>query len=267
MQTGWAGVIDAHTHVYPDKVAVAARKELERLYGVPVRFDLTPAGLLDEMDRRGLEAAVVLGVASSPHQVVGINSWLAGIASPRLIPFATLHPEFTDFRQELARLRELGFRGVKFHPNIQQFFPDDEAMFPIYEAIGDDFWVMFHMGDNIKPVPTVYARPHRLAAVLDRFPGLRVMAAHLGGYMTWDEARAALVGQDLILDLSYCSPGLAPRLAAEMVRAHGADRVLFGTDYPLADPTEELAWVGGLDLKAPDLAGILGGNARRILGI
>ena len=199
---------------------------------------------------------------TKPAQTVVNNSWAASIASDRLIPFGSIHPAFPDIAGEFRRMRRLGLRGIKLHPDLQQFDLDDPAAFPIYDACGDDLLVMVHVGD----ARLDYSSPARMARVLDRFPRLRAILAHLGGWQRWDEARTTLVGRPVYLDTTVALSVLPVADAVALIRAHGTDRVLFGSDYPYTTHREELARFHALGLTADENKKILGLNAARLLG-
>ena len=259
-------VIDFHTHAFPEKVVERAMEHLEEVYQTKAPFDGRVGTLLRHMDESGVDISVILPVATKPSQVESINTWAAEVQSERLVCFGALHPDYPRPRAEIRRMRRMGLRGVKFHPNFQEFHPDDERMFPIYEALAEEgLVVLFHAGNDMRPRERVFASPERIAKVAERFPGLRLVAAHLGGYLMWREAEEHLVGHPVWLDLSYVFAALPTREVARLVRLHGPDRVLFGTDFPFARQDETIERVRSLGLSEAELGAILGGNAERLL--
>jgi uncharacterized protein len=258
-------VIDVHTHAWPDAVAEKAVSSLMRLGTLTAHYDGTVAGLLAEMDRCEVSASIVQPVATKPSQVVGINDWAASIGSERIIPFGAIHPDFEDPATEIARMASLGLRGMKLHPEHQAFAPDDARMAPIYEAaIAHDMTVFFHAGrDELHE--SVHGTPGAFATILDTFPGLRVVLAHLGGYRVWDQVARLLVGRNVYFDTAYTLGHLPDEQFIEIVRAHGTERVMFGSDGPWTDAAAEIAWLKRLPFSASEVEAILGGNAEKLL--
>lgn len=255
-------IIDCHAHGFPDKIADRAVVQLEEHYGAAIKNPGTLAGLLASADAAGVSKLIVHTAVTKPEQTIVNNTWAAGIASDRIIPFGSIHPGFPDIAGELKRVRRLGLRGLKLHPDFQQFNLDDPAAFPLYDACGDDLLVMVHVGDAVLD----YSSPTRMARVLDRFPQLRVILAHLGGWQRWDEARATLIGRPVYIDTTVALSFMPPAAAVDLIRAHGTDRVLFGTDYPYTTHREELARFNLLHLTDREKRSILGLNAARLLG-
>jgi hypothetical protein len=97
---------------------------------------------------------------------------------------------------------------------------------------------MVHVGDDLPPEKNPSC-PRKLAGVLDKFPGLTVIAAHLGGYRQWDSALKFLAGRDVYLDTSSSLPFIPSDLLAKIVNRHSRERLMFGSDYPLFDPGRE----------------------------
>jgi predicted TIM-barrel fold metal-dependent hydrolase len=101
------------------------------------------------MDEAGISKSIVSSVASYPCQVVSINNWLFSIKQKRLIPFASIHPFFDGFKEELKRIQDNTF-GIKLHPEIQKFYVDDERVFPLYEEIQKlKLTILLHCGAEI----------------------------------------------------------------------------------------------------------------------
>lgn len=162
---------------------------------------------------------------------------------------------------------ELGLRGFKMHPEYQEFSPEESRMAPIYDAaVAAGMPILFHSGHDIG-FETVRGTPEAWERVLDAWPGLTMILAHMGGFRMWEQTLAHLAGRDVYLDTAYTLGHLADEAFVDLVRTHGAERVLFGTDDPWTDPAEEIARLRALDLTEDELDAILGGNAARLLGI
>jgi predicted TIM-barrel fold metal-dependent hydrolase len=261
-------IVDLHTHAWPDAVAAKAVPALiEAGEGLAASYDGTVSGLVAEMDRSGVDVSVVLGVATKPAQVRSINDWSATQASGRIVPFGAMHPALEDPGTEIARMAELGLRGFKLHPEHQAFSPDEDRMGPIYEAaVEHGMVVLFHAGADVIH-PTVQGSPASFARMLDRWPRLTAVLAHMGGFREWEGVAARLAGRDVWLDTAYTLGHLPDDDFVALARAHGTARVLFGSDGPWTDAEAEIAHLRALPLTPDELAGILGGNAERLLGL
>ncbi len=260
-------IIDVHTHVFPDKLAPGAVAALEAAGGLRAQYDGTVGGLVAEMDRAGIDVSVTQPVATKPEQVRSINDWVATIGSDRVVPFGAMHPDLADPGAEVARMSSLGLRGFKLHPEHQAFEPTEERMEPIYAAaVEHDMIVFFHAGaDEVHS--TCRGTPEAFATVLDEWPDMTFVLAHLGGYRQWRGVAEVLAGRDVWLDTAYTLGHLPDEDFVRIVRDHGLHRVLFGSDGPWTDPAAEIELLRRLDFEDADLAAILGGNAEELLGL
>ena len=258
-------IIDMHTHAWPDAVAPAAIAALERLGTLTSYYDGTIAGLLGSMEASGIDVSVVQPVATKHSQVRSINDWAASVSDGRIVAFGAMHPELEDPAAEIARMASLGLTGIKLHPEHQAFAPDEPRMAPIYEAaIAHDMTVFFHAGaDELHE--TVRGTPDSFATVIQAFPAMRLVLAHLGGFRVWNDVAEKLVGKHVYLDTAYTLGHLPDADFVEIVHAHGPERVLFGSDGPWTDPIAEMAWLRRLPLREGVVDAILGGNAERLL--
>ncbi len=256
-------IVDFHAHAFHDKIAEKAAINLEKYYGIPLAGNGKFSVVTDSMKQHAIDKLVVHATATKKEQVTVINDYVSGLIGRNIIGFGTLHQDFDDFEKELDRIKSLGLRGIKFHPIFQGFKIDDVKMFPIYEAIAKrKLPILMHMGDRTLDGAT----PKRLAKVLDEVPDLTVVAAHLGGVFEWDKAERYLYGRDNVyLDTSSAIRFLEPKVATEMILSHGADRVLFGTDYPLSLHKFELDIFDKLSLTEAEQENILWRNAYRLL--
>ena len=258
--------IDFHTHVFPAEIAAKAVAGLEAYYGAKWHGTGELDDLLRGEDEAKVSAAVIFSCATRADQVININNFISKLSAAsrgRLIGFGTLHPDFADIPAELARIRKLGLRGLKFHPDFQKFAIDDPRMSLIYENAADDLLMLFHVGDAHSDL----SAPRRLAGVLDAFPRARIIAAHFGGYRRWDEAEKFLVGRDLWFDTSSSLPLLPADRAREIIRAHGIGRMLFASDYPGTRPIDAIRNLAGLGLADEAMEMICHANAEKLLGV
>ncbi len=267
-------IIDAHAHIFPDKIASKAVAGLEEQYGVSAFGVATVSGIQSSMDEGNVDASVMLSVATSPNQVETINTWVSEVSksNPNLIGLGAMHPDHPNIETEIQRMRDMGLKGLKLHSEFQHFFPDEERMFRIYESLGDDMVLVFHAGDEVIPVKEIHTTPIRLSRVLDSFPDLKVVAAHLGGHRCWDDVECHLLGKNIYLDTAYVYPvpgheHITVERIEEMIEAHGFDKVMFGTDYPFRDQGQEVNNIQNLGFSKKHTDMILGTNAARLFNV
>jgi predicted TIM-barrel fold metal-dependent hydrolase len=271
-------IIDFHAHIYPEKIAARAVANICAFYNIPMGCDGTVEGLLSygsEGEKpqtgggaspwQGIDSFVVFSAAAVPGQVVSINNFIAAAVKehPQLTGFGALHPDFEDPGAEIDRLLALGLRGLKFHPDMQQFNIDDGRMMRIYALAEGRLPIIFHTGDYRYE----YSHPARLARVLEAFPRLTAVAAHFGGWSLFDLALEYLKDRFCYFDVSSSIPYLGKKRAAELIHIYGAERFLFGSDYPMWDPRRCLEDFYALDLRDHERELILHQNAERILAI
>lgn len=259
-------IIDFHAHIYPDKIAEKATHSVGEFYTLPMQKVGSVDALFASGDSAGVNRFVVQSVATSPRQVESINHFIRETceAHPqRLIGFGTIHPGMENPVEEVERCLQMGLRGIKIHPDVQQFDMDDPAMFPVYDAIQGRVPMLIHCGDYRYD----YSHPRRLAHVLDEFPRLDVVAAHFGGWSLFDLAMEYLLPRRCWLDTSSSFAFLGKVRAREIIRAYGAERIVFGDDFPMWDHQSELETLLSLGLTDRENERILSGNAKRILGL
>ncbi len=266
-------IIDVHTHAFPDDLALRATPQLAAHGGITPAYDGTVAGLVEAMDRGGVAVSVMLPVATKVTQVTVINDWAATVNAPdapwagRIVAFGSMHPDFPDPAAEVARMAQLGLPGIKMHPDYQQYVPNEDRLRPIYAAaLEHEMWMLLHAGGDIVP-QTFLGTPETYADVLDEWPGLKVILAHMGGWRLWEAAAEHIIGRDVILDTAYTPGHLPDDEFVELVREHGVERVVFGSDGPFADPGAEVEKLRSVGLAEDELELILGGNAARLLGV
>lgn len=264
-------IIDIHTHIFPEKIADSVLANAEANLGLPKKAPGTERGLRDHMARSGIDLSVVLAVAPEPRLVKRTNDWLLSIKDSSLQFFGTIHPDMDDWEDELKRLKGEGVKGIKFNALIQGIRPDEERMFPLYEWMArEGMAVLFHAGASHRErhdPSRIIATPESIARVVDLFPKLKVIAAHYGGNHVLERAKKHLVGRNLYLDTSYPPDvnALSRDHVLEIIKDHGAHRILFGTDYPWETQTNGVSFIMGLDLTDEEKEAILGENARRLL--
>lgn len=259
-------ILDAHCHIYPEKIARKAADATGTFYDTVSLSDGTVKTLLEEGEKAGFTHFLVQSVATTPHQVSSINRFISETvknSGGKMTGFGTMHPESDDVCRDFCELLELGLVGVKLHPDIQGFKIDDYRMLKIYELCEKHgIPVLLHCGDSRFD----NSNPNRLVPILDIYTDLVVIGAHFGGYSVWDDAVPALKGhKNFYVDTSSTLFKVTPEKAKEMIYAYGVDRVLFGTDYPMWRVDEELEKFMKIDLPDADREKILYTNAAKLL--
>ncbi len=260
-------IIDTHCHVYPDAIADRASKGIGSFYDYPIAGDGRVDTLLALGGEAGIGRHIVSSVATTPHQVSAINRFLHGAAAAhpeRLTALGALHPDSEDGEADVQQILDLGLRGVKLHPDVQKIAIDDPRMFALFALCEGRLPVLCHLGDTRYD----YSNPARVRRVLENFPRLTLIGAHFGGWSLWRQAAEALHGcERLLVDSSSSLFALSPEEAAALVRLYGADRVLFGVDYPMWTPGEELNRFLALPLTEDERERVLYKNAAALYGL
>jgi len=259
-------ILDIHTHIYPDIIAQKASDTIGEFYRLPMHHDGTLQTLLKEETAAGITRMVVHSVAVTGEKVARINDFIAGavLGHENLTGFATMHPDHKHIAAEIDRAIGLKLKGLKLHPDFQHFNIDDEKAFPIYEAIEGRIPLLIHTGDRRYET----SQPERMAKVLDRFPKMQTICAHLGGWSQWEDAHRILAGRPNVwVDTSSSLYAISPEAARKVISHYGVDRVLFGTDYPMWTPLEELNRLRALGFGPADMEKILFKNAESLLGL
>lgn len=257
-------IFDSHAHIYPDKIALKASKAIESFYDLPVPNDGSVGSLLKLGEEAHVDRFLVHSVATSPAQVSSINDFIIRSVKSypdKFVGFCAMHQDYEDFEKELERVKAEGLIGIKLHPDFQKFNIDDEKLFPLYEAAAAlKLPILFHMGD----IRYEYSKAVRLYNVINRFPKLTVIAAHLGGYSEWDVAADVLKGTGIYADTSSSLKWLEPEHARKLFECYGMDRILFASDYPMWEPEAELERLSRIPLSEEEKQLILWDNAKRL---
>lgn len=257
-------VIDSHCHIYPDKIAVAATANTDKFYDVKANHDGKVSTLFGLKEKAGIDHFIVQSVATTPKQVKSINEFIARAVAENdcMTGLGTLHPDSEDMKGDIEHIKQLGLHGVKLHPDIQQFKIDDPKCLKIYELCeSEQLPILMHTGDSRYD----YSNPNRLKPVCEMFKDLTIVGAHMGGWSVWHDALENLKGTpNLYFDCSSTLPWLGAESTRELILAHGADRVLFGSDYPMWDPGAELRTFFLMRLSEEQNRMILSENAKRV---
>ena len=261
-------LIDFHAHAFPDKLAKNAVASLAARAHFTPFTDGTAADAFRLLTEQGVDRCVLLNIAVTPRSMHHVNDFAISLSrDPRAIPFGSVHPDATDAKEELARLQDAGIRGIKFDNEYQDFYVDDDRALPLYEECAKrGFILLFHGGADAGFAPPVKTPPARMARVCRYFPEAKIVVAHLGGQDMPDEAIEHLVPTNALIDTSFASRSVPLAAAERVIRAFGADRVLFGTDCPWDTPASMLEYLAKIALTEEEREKIYHRNARRLLG-
>lgn len=258
-------IIDFHTHIYPDKIAERATVAIGEFYDLPMDGVGSVSKLLESMEEAGVCHSVVYSVATSAMQVQKINDFIAAQVNAhpdKLSGFGSMHPDYEDKCSEVDRCIAMGLKGIKLHPDTQGFNADDDRMLELYEYMeSKGLPLMIHCGDFRYD----YSHPRRIARICKLFPELTVIGAHFGGWSVWDEAVEHLRDSHCFVDTSSSSGFMDIERFGELIRIYGADRVMFGTDFPMWDCKQELERIDSLKLTNEEREKILWSNAAKLL--
>ncbi len=263
-------IADAHTHIFPQKLAAKASKSIGDFYGLDMAFPADVDILRENEKKIGAERCLVCSAAVTPSQVTSINDFISSECKKAkdaggliLVGFCAMHIDFEGITEELDRAKELGLVGVKFHNDFQKFDIDDPRAIPVYREIAKrGMPILFHAGDDRYD----YSAPHRIANVMRQIPELTVIASHFGGYQRWHELDCIPKDANIFFDTSSSLDFLPLDRANALIDHFGTDKFMFGTDFPMWDTKEELSRFMKLSLSEKEREDLLYNNFRRLFG-
>ena len=272
--------IDFHTHAFPETLAERAMESLNaRIAEVKYHScgDGRLSSLVAELDRNGIDMAVVCSIATRPKQWRSILDWSLAIlngdfgeeAARRIIPLASVHPSDPEAPAHLAEIAKAGIKGIKLHPYYQEFCLDAPESLDFFRAARDQgLFVVSHTGYDVAFAHDPLCSPERIRNPVEKIPDLTFVATHLGGWGAWDEVDKFLIGlQNLYIENSFASFMIGAERMGAMLRRHPADHILFGTDWPWRPHDFDLAAIDSLPYPPEWKAALLGGNAAKLLGL
>lgn len=263
-------IADAHTHIFPQKIAVKASKSIGDFYDLDMAFPADVDILRENEKKIGTERCLVCSAAVTASQVTSINDFISHECEKArreggliLVGFCAMHPDFEGISEELDRAKELGLVGVKFHHDFQKFDIDDPKAMPMYREIAKrGMPILFHAGDNRYD----YSAPHRIANVMHQIPELTVIASHFGGYQRWHELDVIPKDANIFFDTSSSLDFLPIYRANAIIERFGTEKFMFGTDFPMWDAKEELERFMKLGLSESEREDVLYNNFRKLFG-
>jgi hypothetical protein len=277
--------IDVHTHaevstrVLPDEAA----KELDEAKGRYFKY-VPQHPTIPQMAAYYRERKMAFVVFTVDHEKgLGLkrisNEEVAESAAEHpdvAIPFASIDPNRGKMGVREARrlIKDFGVKGFKFHPIVQEFFPNDRAAYPLYEVIAEaKLPALFHTGQTGigagmragGGLRVKYANPIHLDDVAADFPDMPIIMAH-PSFPWQDEALSVATHKPQVyIDLSGWSPKYFPPLLVQYANTLLKHKVLFGTDFPLLTPDRWIADFEKLDIKPDVRPLIMKENAAKLL--
>lgn len=268
-------VIDFHTHIFPDELAASAIASLERESNLKANNTGTLKSLKNSMEQCGVDYSVVLPVMTKPGQFETVNTFAKAInQKDGILSLGGIHPENDNITDKLEYIKNSGLKGIKLHPDFQgsRFIDDPAYIHIIKECIRLDLCTVIHAGMDVgRPIP-IHCPPDRAYIMLNEVlkdckKDSKIVLAHMGGMLQWDLVEKFLVGQNVYFDLAYCPILAKKEQMLHIIKKHGADRILFGTDFPWTNQKETIDYVQSLQLSQEEKELILYKNASRLLDI
>ena len=284
-------LIDVHAHVFPDDVvdayianysghsgmAAVCRPTVDALLERyrAAGFELRRVVLLPEwestiaFDSPNLKLMATSDKYFTPSYFFSYNAWLGRVQrrDPRLVSFASVHPDEPDRVEELDRaVSEFGLKGLKLVPCMQHYHLNERRLFPVYErAQALRIPVLVHTGGDPVPGRELFGHPRDMAEVAATFKELVIITAHMGIPFFEETKRLLAAADNVFTDVSFTIDVFDSETVSSLVSSIGADRVVFGSDFPFVDPQNAVEKLLALSLSDGDKEKILWRNAERLL--
>ncbi len=268
-------IIDFHTHVFPDRIAIATVEALKEKGNIPAHSDGTVGALIERMKESGVDISLNLPVLTKDRQFDGILKFAKELSSTdfgekRIISFAGIHPDCEDFEEKLAAVKEAGFLGIKIHPDYQGVFFDDERYVRILaEAKRLDLITVTHAGYDVGfPDEPIKCTPRRAIRLLEKIGGYdKLVLAHMGGNQLFSEVYDILAGEKVYFDTAYVLPFFDTGEFNKMIEKHGEDRILFASDSPWQNQKSDVERLRSFSFGKATEEKIFSANAKKLLKI
>lgn len=261
-------IIDFHTHIFPDKIAGRTLDYLSDIFGASPFADGTHTGLCDSMKKAGVDVSVSLPAVTKISQVESINRFASAFTEGAVISFGGIHPECENYKEILKEIKNLGLKGIKLHPDYQDtYFNDIRYKRIISYATELGLIISVHAGQDPKCPDNIHCTPAMAEEVLNEVEPEKLVLAHMGGNELWSEVEERLVGRNVYFDTGVILDRMPQEQFLRMVREHGADRIVFGTDSPWADQKKFVEILKEMPLEEEERNQIFAGTAVKLLGL
>lgn len=261
-------IIDFHTHAFPEKIAKPTIEKLSFVSGglIP-QTDGTINGLKAVMERDGIDKSVTLAIATNAKQQRAVNDYIASLQSDSIIPFGSVYPWAEDALEELERIKAMGLKGIKLHPEYQQFFVDDERLKPLYKKASRlGLIILFHAGEDMGYPAPYHATPERLKKAAGWIDSPMV-CAHWGGANMGEQVLKHLCDIPVYFDTAFGYAAMPKDRALRILDKKGADWIIFGSDCPWHSPSWDVRMIETLELSQAEKEKIYHLNAEKLLKI
>jgi predicted TIM-barrel fold metal-dependent hydrolase len=266
-------VVDAHVHLFPDRLFAAVRRWFDA-HAWPIRYRLDAAQTVELLRARGVDHVVALTYAHKPGLARALNDWMAAFcrSMPHVTGLGTVFPGEEGAAAIVADAFAAGLGGLKLHCHVQCFAPDDPTVAEVYEACAAAGRPLVMHAGREPQSPAYRCDPHtlcaaeRVARVLAAHPRLKLVVPHLGADEFGAYERLLERHDNLWLDttmmLADFFPGPPPRRLLQM----RPERVMYGTDFPNIPYAwdREIVRLARMGLGDDALAQIVGGTARAL---
>lgn len=273
-------IIDIHTHTFPDKIADSAiahmEKDIVKGQGFEVKCARIPTleGLADSTKKAGMDLSVVCPVATNTRQPEKINRLSAELNErmdeTKVFHFGAVHPDCENYKEIIDDIVAMELKGIKLHPDYQNTFFDDEKYMRIVDyAANKGLGIIVHAGEDVGLPDTIHCTPDMVLNLWKHIQPDKLILAHMGGWRLWDEVEEKIIGLPVYLDTAVVLNRLFPvKLENEqfqrMVKNHGADKILYGTDSPWYNQMQALEDFENSGLSKDNKELILGENANKL---
>ncbi len=259
-------IFDIHTHIFPDSIAERTVEKVAAASGITPSYNGTRCGLLESMAAAGIDAALNCPIATDPKQVDSIISWASKNNQWPVFSLGSVHPDTENPEIALREVKAAGLAGIKLHPEYQEFTLEDPRLVPIWELCQEmRLLIMLHAGADVAFSPPYRSAPRAILDLLNKYPGLRLIAAHGGSWNMWDEVIDVLAGAPVWIDTSFVFGLMEDEKFMRLLSQHGDDKVLFGTDAPWRSQVEDARHFDQLPLTPEQRRAVLWDNAATLL--
>ncbi len=259
---------DFHTHAFPDQVAKKAIPLLENSGCTKAYTAGTISALQNSMKNAGINRSVICSIATKPDQFHNILQWSKSINTTHFTPLPSVHPLDENGVLHIQEIKEGGFSGIKMHPYYQDFYINDPALYPLYDALSSEgLLVVMHTGYDIAFPKVRRATPEQILEVVRHFPKLKLITTHFGGWKLWDEVEQSLLGKPIYIEISFALQFLKAVQVKQMLESHPEEYLLFGSDSPWVDQKDTIKRVMKLGLSKNLEDKLMYKNAQALLGL
>lgn len=276
-------VIDFHTHIFPNNIAIKAIPILENNGHILANTNGCLSGLVNSMKKANISYSLALPVATKETQVISINNFAINVNNHykehHVLSFGGMHPLFQDYKNELDRLKENGILGIKLHPEYQNTYIDDKSYIDIIDyAFSIGLMVIIHAGIDIGIDSDIKASPDRILNCKNQLKheGIFILA-HMGSWDMWDLVYDKILGKGFYIDTAFSLGEISyknnivsmfdEKKFKEFILKQGADYILFATDSPWADQEDYMNKILNMNIEEEVLDKILFKNAKKLLKI